>query len=232
MIRHLRLRLGQDRTLLRSLLGIAAVLILAIVFAALGGEVMEGDTKAFDMYLLAEARSLRATHPWVSGVMRDLSGLGSATVLTLATVSTVGYLALVAARSTALLLAVSVITGSALVSVLKWSYGRLRPNPAFAEFVATGLSFPSGHATSSAVVYLTLGALFASTRERATERAYILSIAAVVAALVGISRIALGVHWTTDVLGGWAIGAAWAMLWLMVARFTVRRSKQAATPKD
>ena len=208
------------------------MLTLAVVFAVLGGEVTEGDTKAFDLTLLAAARSSRVAHPWLSSVMRDLSGLGSPTVLTLVTVSAVGYLALAKARSTAFLLAASAITGSALVSILKGSYGRLRPDPAFADFVATGLSFPSGHATSSAVVYLTLGALFASTRARMTERAYILGIAAVVAALVGISRIALGVHWATDVLGGWAIGAAWAMLWLMVANFTARRSKPAAAPMD
>jgi undecaprenyl-diphosphatase len=163
--------------------------------------------------------------------MRDLSGLGSTTVLTLVTVSVVGYLALANASSAAVLLAASAITGSALASVLKWRYGRLRPDPAFADFVATGLSFPSSHATSSAVVYLTLGALFASTRTRLKERAYILSTAAAVAALVGVSRIALGVHWTTDVLGGWAIGAAWATLWLMVAHISASRSKPTAPPQ-
>ena len=221
----MRARIAQDGDLLRSLLWVVVVVVLALLFAGLGGEVVEGDTKALDVHLLAAASSLRASHPWVSSVMRDLSALGSTTVLTLVTTAAVGYLVLVAARSKALLLAASALTGAALVSVLKWGYGRMRPDPAFADFAVTGLSFPSGHATSSAVVYLSLGVLLASTRTRLTERAYILGTVALVAGLVGISRITLGVHWATDVLGGWVIGAAWAMLWLLIARAMARQQR-------
>ena len=102
--------------------------------------------------------------------MRDLSGLGSTTVLTLFTVTTVGYLALVSARTMALLVAASVISGSVVVSVFKAAFGRLRPDAAYAELVASGLSFPSGHATMAAIVFLTLGALIAGTRSRLKER--------------------------------------------------------------
>jgi undecaprenyl-diphosphatase len=84
--------------------------------------------------------------------------------------------------------------------------------------VAPGLSFPSGHAGISAIVFLTLGALLASTRSRAVERSYILGTATLMTVLVGLSRIALGVHWATDVLAGWAFGAVWALIWLMLAR--------------
>lgn len=220
---RVRSQVAQDGAVFRALLWSLIALALAIGFAVLGSEMAEGDTKAFDQYLLGAATALRAAHPWLSGVMRDLSGLGSTTVLTLTTVAAVGYLALLGTRSTALMVALSASTGSALVSVLKWGYGRLRPDPASADFVATGLSFPSGHATSSAVVYLTLGVLFASTRVRLAERAYIVGVCAVVTALVGLSRVLLGVHWATDVLGGWAIGAAWAMVWLLVSRMTTEK---------
>ena len=71
----------------------------------------------------------------------------------------------------------------------------------------------------SAIVFLTLGALIASTRSRVPERLYILAAAALLAFLVGISRVMLGVHWATDVLGGWAFGTAWAVTWLLLARF-------------
>jgi undecaprenyl-diphosphatase len=60
--------------------------------------------------------------------------------------------------------------------------------------------------------------LLASTRTRAIERTYILAMASLMTLLVGVSRIILGVHWATDVLAGWAFGAAWAMLWLLLAR--------------
>jgi undecaprenyl-diphosphatase len=203
-------------------IGLAAVL-LAFAFLKLGGEVAEGDTHSFDTRLLHAAQALRAEIPWFADVMRDLSGLGSMVVLSLFTVATVGYLALVRARVTAILVATSVTMGSVFVSLLKNAFGRLRPDTAFSEVMASGLSFPSGHTSMSAIVFLTLGALIASTRTRLRERAYILAGASVLTLLVGVSRVALGVHWATDVLGGWAFGAAWATAWLLLARQVARR---------
>lgn len=211
------------RSLLKPLLIGLAMALLALAFVQLGAEITEGDTRGFDTYLLRGAQSLRVGHPWLAEVMRDLSGLGSTTVLTLFTVTTVGYLALTSARTMALLVAASVISGSVLVSVFKAAFGRLRPDAAYAELVASGLSFPSGHASMAAIVFLTLGALVASTRIRLNERIYILATASVMTLLVGVSRVALGVHWATDVLGGWAFGAAWAMPWLLLARRFARR---------
>ena len=213
----------QEFSLVRTLgFGLAGVLLI-LAFAVLAGEMLEGETRAFDMTLLRAAQSLQAAQPWVFEVMRDLSGLGSTVVLTLFTAITVGYLALVSMRASALLVAVSAISGSLCVSAFKVTFGRARPDTAYAELVATTLSFPSGHATISAVVFLTLGALVASTRTLWIERIYILCAAATMTVLVGISRIALGVHWATDVLGGWAFGSAWAIAWLLLAGFLGRR---------
>jgi undecaprenyl-diphosphatase len=144
-------------------------------------------------------------------------------VLTLFTVIAVGYLAVVRARLMAVLVAAAVITGSVGVSVLKAQFGRPRPGAEFAELVAPGLSFPSGHATISAIVFLTIAALIASTRTRTGEQTYILAAATLMALLVGLSRIGLGVHWATDVVAGWAFGAAWALASLLLARGLKRR---------
>jgi len=210
------------RDLLKPLLvGLAAVLLVS-AFAQLAAEIAEGDTRAFDMEVVHIAQSLRTGHRWLAEIMRDLSGLGSTTVLTLFTVAAAGYLVLVSARTAALLVAVSVIAGSAFISLFKTGFGRQRPDAAFADLAAPGLSFPSGHASMSAIVFLTLGALMASTRSSLPERIYILATAAVLALLVGASRVALGVHWATDVLGGWAFGTGWAMLWLLLARRLAR----------
>lgn len=211
-------RLDQYRVLFLPLLAGLAVALLAWAFIQLGSEVLEGDTRAFDMQLLQSAQALRAEQPWLAEVMRDLSGLGSTVVLALFTAVTVGYLSLVSARTTAWLVAMAVMTGSMGVSWLKAGFGRLRPAADFAELVAPGLSFPSGHAGVSAIVFLTLGALLASTRSRVRERTYILATASLMTLLVGLSRVALGVHWATDVLAGWAFGAAWALAWLLIAR--------------
>jgi undecaprenyl-diphosphatase len=210
--------LDHIRSLALPLLGGLVVALLAWAFMLISGEMLEGDTHSFDMQLLQAAKSLRSAQPWVVGVMRDFSGLGSASVLTLFTSVTVVYLMLTRKHAMALLLVGAVISGSVGVNWLKLGFARLRPAAEFAELAAPGMSYPSGHAGISAIVFLTLGALLASTRMRAMERVYILSVAALMTTLVGISRIALGVHWATDVLAGWAFGAAWALAWLMLAR--------------
>ena len=205
-------------SLVVPLLGGLAVALLAWGFIELSDEVLDGDTRQFDLMLLRAAEALRATYSGLTVVMRDFSGLGSAAVLTLFTSVTVGYLLLTSKRLMALLVAAAVISGALGIRWLKLGFGRARPASEFAELVAPSLSFPSGHAGISAIVFLTLGALLASTRIQALERAYILSTAALMTVLVGVSRIALGVHWATDVLAGWAFGAAWALVWLLLAR--------------
>ncbi len=216
--------------MLKALVAALAASLLALAFLVIGGEAAEGDTRRFDAQLLRNAQALRAAHPGMVDVMRDLSGLGSTIVLALVTVFIVGYLLLVSQRRTAILVTISVVTGSVLVGIAKMAFGRLRPDAASADFVVPGLSFPSGHASMSAIVFLTLGALVAATRERTAERVFILSSALLVTLLVGISRALLGVHWATDVIGGWAFGTGWALLWLLIDRYLPQRRRPDLQP--
>jgi len=206
------------------LIGLVAV-PLALGFAHLGIEVGEGDTLGFDLLFARGAQALRLAHPWVADVMRDWSGLGSTSVLVLFTAITVGYLALDASWATAAAVCVSTLAGTLLVSVFKDLFGRSRPGPALTDLVVSGPSFPSGHASMSAIVFLTLGTLLASTRVRHRERTYIVLVAALLALLVGVSRVGLGAHWATDVLGGWAFGVAWAMAWLVLSQWLARPAR-------
>ncbi len=212
------------RALWPPLLVASFATLMVFLFLKLGSEVVEGDTQGFDQSLLYLAHGLRVQHPWLAQVMRDLTGLGSTVVLTLFTVATVAYLWLFAVRRMALLVAVSITSGSLLVGWLKIGFDRARPDPALAELSVAGFSFPSGHASMSAMVFLTVGALIAATRRRTGERLYILAIAGLMTLLVGLSRIALGVHWATDVIGGWALGSAWAVVWLLLVRRLSRRA--------
>ena len=195
---------------------------LTVAFALLASEVAEGDTHALDIHFARYSMGLRAAHPWVTEVMRDLSGLGSTVSLGLAVAIAVGYLALVRARSLAFSVAVAAGCEWAIMFSLKAWFARARPGPEFTDVVASGMSFPSGHATMSAMVFLTTTALLSSTRQRWAERVYIVLVGALLTVLVGVSRVALGVHWFTDVVGGWAIGTAWAIAWLLVVRVWLR----------
>jgi undecaprenyl-diphosphatase len=211
------------RGLLWPLLTAAFIATMALAFLELGSEVLEGDTQGFDQRVWLLAQTLRGQYPRLTDIMRDLTGLGSMVVLTLITAATVSYLALFGSRLMAALVLVSMVSGTTLVSLAKGLFGRARPDLTLTDIAVTGLSFPSGHASMSAIAFLTMGALIAATQQRTRVRIYILLIAGLATLLVGISRIALGVHWTTDVIGGWAFGAAWAVLWLQVARLLARR---------
>ncbi len=190
-------------------LAIASVLLSAMaLFAMLTDEVHEGDTRTLDVYVAKLALAGRARWPGLVGPMQDISGLGGVTVLTLMTAGCVGFLLLVRRRRTGLLAVASVVTGSVPVTAIKHIVARARPDASLASGVFNGLSFPSGHASMSAVAHLTLGALVASTRDERLERIYILDAAFVATGLIGVSRVALGAHWTTDVLGGWLFGSA------------------------
>ena len=99
-----------------------------------------------------------------------------------------------------------------LSSVLKIGFARVRPDLVPHSVDVYTASVPSGHAMLSAVTYLTLGAILASVEPQRRRRLYVLGTAVFLTLLIGTSRVYLGVHWPTDVLAGWCIGSAWAVL--------------------
>jgi undecaprenyl-diphosphatase len=109
------------------------------------------------------------------------------------------------------MLAASVIGAIILSQALKAGYSRPRPDLVPHGARVYTMSFPSGHAMMSAAVYLTLAAILARTQKRARVKLFMILMAALITIMVGVSRVYLGVHWPTDVLAGWAGGAAWAI---------------------
>ncbi len=186
-------------------------------FIALADEVLEGETHAFDRIVLLSLRNAKdLSDPigpfWLEICARDITSLGGIPVLTLATLTSAGFLLVVGKRHLALLLVIAVGGGLLLASGLKEFFDRPRPDLVPHAVRVYTQSFPSSHAMLSAVTYLTLGALLARSQPRWGLKAYMLGVAILLTLLIGMSRVYLGVHWPTDVLAGWCAGAAWAML--------------------
>lgn len=219
--------------------GRARALALAML-CALGGwgfleiadEVAEDEAKRIDEAILLSLREPGDTADplgpiWLEEAARDITALGSFAVLLIVTAVTAAWLVVTNKRSGAVLFLCAVLTGVALSTLLKGAYARERPDLVAHQMHAFTASFPSGHSLLSALIYLSVGALFASTQPKLAVKAFILLFSVAIAGLVGISRIYLGVHWPTDVLAGWCAGAAWAILWGLIAlRFLPRRETE------
>ncbi|WP_052215022.1 phosphatase PAP2 family protein [Belnapia sp. F-4-1] len=215
--RPLPLRLGQ----------MVPLLALAVCAGGLFGflelmEVLEGEGRHIDEAVLLALRNPADPAdplgpPWLELTMRDLTALGGIPVLGLLSLVALGWLVLRRRWRSVTLMLLALPGGLLLNTLLKHGFDRPRPSLVAHLVEVETSSFPSGHAMLSAVGFLTLGALLAGGAERRRERGYILAAAVLLTLVVGGSRVYLGVHWPSDVLAGWCLGAAWAMgCWLLL----------------
>lgn len=196
-------------------------------FGVLASEVGEGETLSFDRSVLMLFRvdgdpTAPIGPPWMFELARDVTALGSFTLLCLLVVAVAAILLILRRRETAAYLVLAIVSGTALSSILKMVFDRSRPDLTGIVTVFTS-SFPSGHATMSAVTFLTLGACLAAATENGKLKTFAYFYAGLLTMLVGISRVYLGVHYPTDVVGGWTIGASWAALSWLGFQVVVRR---------
>ena len=198
------------------------------LFADLAEDMSEGDGQAFDQAILSAMRPHAdpsdAWGPWwLEEAAGDLTALGGIAVLSLFATIVVLFLFLQRKRLSALLLLIGLTGGVALSEGLKSVFERDRPPQAYQAVDTINASFPSGHALLSAVFYLSIGVMLTRAFPQRRFKAYVLAVAMVLTLLVGLTRIYLGAHWTTDVLAGWSVGAAWAMILWLVAYAVQRR---------
>ena len=192
-------------------------------FVAIAEEVRENEVERIDTFLLLMFRNPDDVSdpigpPWFEDTVAQITTLGGYPVLVLLVASVVGYLLISRKFGPALFLTVSIVAGTLLSQLLKLAYDRPRPDLVEHLVQTHTASFPSGHATMSAVVYLTLASLIVRLVDDIAVRVYVVCVAVLLAVLVGVSRVYLGVHWPSDVAAGWALGAAWASLsWLAVS---------------
>jgi undecaprenyl-diphosphatase len=209
----------------------------AFVFLRLGSELREGNRFGLDRLILLAFRktsdpSLPIGPDWLKAAMIDITALGGTTVLTLITALTTGYLLSSRRTRTAIFLLVAVASGAMLSSLLKSLFSRPRPDLVAHLVEVHSLSFPSGHAMNSAIVYLTLGALLARAETDRAARVFLMAAAIMLTLIIGVSRVYLGVHWPSDVVAGWCVGASWAAFCSLVARALQRKQRIEAKVPD
>lgn len=174
--------------------------------------VQAGWTQALDVRLMLAVGRTRAD--WATPIMQLASVVGSGAVeIPLALLLSL-RLALTRRRSAGALYASATLSGWALYGLAKFAFRRARPRLLPRLMRGAGwFSFPSGHSTLAPLVF-GLGALVWSARWPPATRAAALVLAALAALLIGYSRVYVGVHWPTDVLGGWLLGLGWAAQWV------------------
>jgi undecaprenyl-diphosphatase len=199
------------------------------LFLILANTVRDGQIITWDERILLAMRSPDTHEPvgpaWLEEVARDITALGSMAVQALLAGAVVGYLIIQRRFHTAVVFVIAIGGGIVLASLLKLGFSRPRPDLVSHGMQVFTASFPSGHSMTSAVTYLTLGALLARIHPTAAKKAYIIALAMGIVIAVGLSRIYLGVHWPTDVLAGWTAGAAWAIACWVATRWLQRRGQ-------
>jgi membrane-associated phospholipid phosphatase len=173
----------------------AALLALIFVLAALAG----GPANGLEAALMEQMTVARANWPHLARLALVLTEFGSAPI----TLSVAGagslWLLLNRAPGRALLLAGSVLIERLLVEGLKEWIGRPRPH---LEILPHSLAFPSGHSANSMTAFVATALLACPPRHRRVA----VAAALVLTFLVGLTRVVLGVHWPSDVIGGWSFG--------------------------
>lgn len=218
------------RNLYRRIESRVLILVIAAAGALWGffnvaGEVREGETQAIDRHILLALRN--PGHPAdpigsrsFQEAMRDVTALGGVTVTTLVTLVALLAFLIHGRWRHAAILGVTVLAAETSSEWLKRFYSRPRPDLAPHGSYVYSASFPSGHSTISAAVFLTLAMLIASLEPNRATKTMVYALALILVASIGVSRVYLAVHWPSDVLAGWCLGAAWALVgWLVLLRW-------------
>ncbi len=186
---------------------LASALALAL-FIWLGLLIRSGAPTPFDLAGRAGLRSLE--HPTLSAIMWGASVYGAPVRLSPLGLIAAGVFLYRGWRRGALLVIVTLVGAWAIDVGLKLFFGRPRPEPFFDYYPApTSFSFPSGHALFSVCFFGGLAVLLTHRLRSRAAQAAVWVAALIVILLIGSSRVYLGVHYPTDVVGGYAVGLTW-----------------------
>jgi undecaprenyl-diphosphatase len=184
---------------------ILVIALLVFVFMGFSG----GGEEPADATLIETLREAARIEPLAETASIILTHLGSGFVLVPLALAAAGCLAWSSRYRDAMLLLVITVGGRLIIEGMKIAVGRPRPELEPYPVYVTSLSFPSGHAGNAMLTFLAL-ALVVPGRSRPA----LVGLAALGGIAVGLTRPLLGVHWPSDVVGGWAFAVAWTIICL------------------
>ena len=212
-----------------ELFGLLMMLAGAGTFAALIAQLSTPSFQTFDDSIIRSLRSAKDPATpigpgWFQELARDFTALGGYGVLTTITVLVTTFLHLERRPTRAHFVVVAVVAGYTLSMILKALVARPRPHIVPWLSYVHSSSFPSGHSMMSAVVYLSLGLMLSDLTSRRRVKTFVVVAPLTVSAMVGFSRVYMGVHYPSDVAAGWCLGVAWSLAcWLAVRRWRAFR---------
>jgi undecaprenyl-diphosphatase len=190
-------------------LAIGLLALIALAALLLGGPQSWADPQILASFI----------QPGLVPAARLLTHLGDVVTLLAAGVAAAAWLLIRGHRRRAILLLAIIASERLLIEAMKTGFDRARPDPLGHQVAVHNLAFPSGHSANAMAGWLAIALLATSPPLRRPAVALALAIAAV----TGACRLVLQVHWPSDVVGGWAFGAAWTLL--LVRLFDPRRSE-------
>ncbi len=203
-------------------IGLLAAAVALALFVWLGYQVRSGEPTAFDLTVRAAVRSRETAD--LTTVMWGASHFGApARLLPLGLAAATAFLIRGWGRG-ALLVVVTLIGALVLNVVLKELFGRARPEAFFGHYAAaTSFSFPSGHALFATCFFGGIAVLLSHRLRGRPAQILVWAAALLLTSLIGVSRIYLGVHYPTDVIGGFAVGIVWVASVAIGDRLAERR---------
>jgi membrane-associated phospholipid phosphatase len=212
-----------------AVLAFVAVGLVAIPFALLIVFVRAKAEPVFDIDndTATSLNSFAVGHPWFTSAMKAVSLVGSPTGWWIVLTPVFAWLLYRRLPRLAAFLAVTALGSSLLNTLVKTTVDRARPHLPEAVATAHGMSFPSGHTQAATVGCGVLVLIFLPAVRRGRRR-WLYVAATLVVALIGFSRVALGVHYVSDVVGGVIIGIAWLLA--MTAAFSAWRREEHKPP--
>lgn len=198
------------------LLAAAIAFACGLVFLELGEEIAGGELSELDDGLLVWLAARRT--PQLNGFFLAVTSLGSWPVLALLSVGVCTGSWLAGQRRLPLTLALAMLGVPALSLLFKHGYARARPQVVPHLETVASASFPSGHTLASVTFFTTLALLAAAHMPRKRLRVFLVAYSLAIGALVALSRVYLGVHFPSDVLGGALIGVAWSLTVVVIDR--------------